>query len=575
MSSLHIESFKTIEANPGATMKVFERYVERIKLMNQLVFRKADGTAYEPSEAEKKAMLLFKGGDDMKNLFEYVGKVVDGDSFAQAIEKIRTGLQKRTNKVVQRNMLFTDFPQGSKSFEKWSQEISAAAQLISYDAYDWKQATVDAILLQTSSPKLRERGLQEDTTYDALMMMGIAKEQSAKGAALLEQASGNAAHPKIKVEEEVRRLQQENQRLRSRGGRSSDKSCPRCGYESCKQGSRCIANGQKCHKCGIENHFSKMCRNSSKTKTQTDGSKKKSRRTKKKSSFGQLSSAEESNSEESSGRIVVGHLSSKSIAANICIAGAGSINEGKQIKLATDTGISKTLLNRNDWEAIKEDCVFVKTSKRFRPYGTAYHLPIKGKAKVKLTAERGATITTWAYVVDDKREQSLLGEGDAIGLGIVKLDLKGSVPETVKKVQYEKKQEISPGEIVSGGETQSEIDANMKQIIADFPDLFTDVTGKVQGPPIKIQIRKDAVPVIQPGRRIPLHYMERLESELKKMKDEDIIEGPIEIEEPGTFISNLVITDKKDKAVLELGWTVMQLIRSYVLPMDLFPQVTS
>ena len=262
-------------------------------------------------------------------------------------------------------------------------------------------------MLQTTSPKLRERALQEDTSYDSLMTMGVAKEQSAKGAKLLEQASGNAAHPKIKAEEEVRRLQQENQRLRSRGGKTFDKLCTRCGRDSCRQGS----NGQKCHKCGIENHFSKMCRSSSRRKTQTDESKKKSRRIKKKSSFGQLSSAEESDSEESSGRIIVSHLSSKSIAANIRVAGAEGMNEGKEIKLATDTGISKTLLNRNGWEAIKKDCVFVKTSKRFRPYGTAYHLPIKGKAKVKLTAERGATIDTWAYVVDDKREQSLLGEG--------------------------------------------------------------------------------------------------------------------------------------------------------------------
>ena len=111
-------------------MKAFERYVERIKLMNTLVFRKSDGTPYEPSDKEKKAMLLFKGGDDMKSLFEYVGNVADADSFDQAIGKIREGLQKRTNKVVQRNMLFTDLPQGTKSFEKWLQDISTAAQLI-------------------------------------------------------------------------------------------------------------------------------------------------------------------------------------------------------------------------------------------------------------------------------------------------------------------------------------------------------------------------------------------------------------------------------------------------------------
>ena len=96
--------------------------------MNQLIFCKADGTPYQPTDAEQKAMLLFKKGDNMKNLLDYVGKVVDGDTFEEAINKVREGLQNWTNKVVQRSMLFTDFPQGSKSFERWSQEISTAAQ---------------------------------------------------------------------------------------------------------------------------------------------------------------------------------------------------------------------------------------------------------------------------------------------------------------------------------------------------------------------------------------------------------------------------------------------------------------
>ena len=39
--------------------------------------------------------------------------------------------------------------------------------------------------------------------------------------------------------------------------------------------------------------------------------------------------------------------------------------------------------------------------------------------------------------------------------------------------------------------------------------------------------------------------MDRLEVELEKISKEDIIEGPSDEEEPGTFISNLVITDKK------------------------------
>ena len=110
--------------------------------------------------------------------------------------------------------------------------------------------------------------------------------------------------------------------------------------------------------------------------------------------------------------------------------------------LATDTGISKTLLNRTDWESIRDGCKFVKTSKRFRPYGTAYHLPIKGKALVTLTAELGAEIETWIYVVDDHKESSLLGETDAIRLGIVKLDLRGAEEEVVKKIEYLNKSDV-------------------------------------------------------------------------------------------------------------------------------------
>ena len=59
--------------------------------------------------------------------------------------------------VVQQNKLFPTFFQGSKSFGKWSVEISNAAQLIDYNDYAWQEAAVDAMILQTSNAKLRER----------------------------------------------------------------------------------------------------------------------------------------------------------------------------------------------------------------------------------------------------------------------------------------------------------------------------------------------------------------------------------------------------------------------------------
>ena len=171
---MSIPPFKSLDTDPSGTAKRFTEYVEEMKLYFQLAFRKADGTAYAPTDQEKKACMLLKGGKDMRNLYEYVGTVLDGDSFEEAVTKIKNGLSARTNKVVQRNMLLTGFPQGTKSFERWTQHISEAAKSITYTGYDWKQAAVDAILLQTSNTKLRERALQEDITYENLLKLETA-----------------------------------------------------------------------------------------------------------------------------------------------------------------------------------------------------------------------------------------------------------------------------------------------------------------------------------------------------------------------------------------------------------------
>ena len=109
-----IPAFTAIDADPGGTLKQFNDYIKQMQLLFSLVFRKADGTAYAPTDEEKKAMTLLKGGKDMHTLFEHVGNVLDTDTFDGAIEKIKNKLSERTNKIVQRNMLLSNFPQGDQ-----------------------------------------------------------------------------------------------------------------------------------------------------------------------------------------------------------------------------------------------------------------------------------------------------------------------------------------------------------------------------------------------------------------------------------------------------------------------------
>ena len=140
----------------------------------------------------------------MKTLLMHFGKVLETDNYSQSIKKIKAGLISRANKVAERNTSFSNFPKGSKGFEKWSVEISNAAQLIDYNDYDWQQAAVNAIILQKTNAKLHKRALQEDISYDFLMTSDVAKEQEVKGAAALEKANDNSEQSlNVKIEEEV------------------------------------------------------------------------------------------------------------------------------------------------------------------------------------------------------------------------------------------------------------------------------------------------------------------------------------------------------------------------------------
>ena len=118
------------------------------------------------------------------------------------------------------------------------------------------------MILQMSNSKLREKALSENVTYEELIKLGITKEQSEKGAALLEQASGHSTSRN--VEEEFRRLKIENRKLKEGAGDTHegggrDELCPRCGLTTCPQGHKCPANGQKCSKCGKMNHYARAC----------------------------------------------------------------------------------------------------------------------------------------------------------------------------------------------------------------------------------------------------------------------------------------------------------------------------
>ena len=92
-------AFKGKEADPEVTRERLEKYLEnmdRIFLLNRR-FHPVTGNKVDFDDEEKKNILCVEGGAEIQDLFKHEGKVLDGDTYTQAVQKVRTALKRREN----------------------------------------------------------------------------------------------------------------------------------------------------------------------------------------------------------------------------------------------------------------------------------------------------------------------------------------------------------------------------------------------------------------------------------------------------------------------------------------------
>ena len=247
--------------------------------------------------------------------------------------------------------------------------------------------------MQTSSTKLQQRAIQENPSYDEVVNLGISQEQAKKKASKLPDGE----------KETVSRLQSEVQRLKAKKHKkpagayvkkdktdgTKKKSCERCGIWKCTGGDNCFAKGKSCNSCKKTGHFaiSKLCPKKSETarKIQTDSGGSSSsdsddtlyriitlaKMKKRKAEKGELTRTSQA-----------GEQKEENNDAKIKMAAMDDDSRECSIRPITDTGVRKTILCKSDWAKIAKYGQVLKTSTKFRPYGTNVQLPIQGKAKV-------------------------------------------------------------------------------------------------------------------------------------------------------------------------------------------------
>ena len=511
---------------------------------------------------QEKAMIVMLGGEEMHKLFEHVGKVTETDTYISAMNKVEQGIKQLTNQATARFKLFQEMSQDGRGFREWSQLVVEQANRCDWRNYDKDKAARDAILFQMEDKKLRRKIIAEDTELEEVIKMGIANEQATKAADRFKpKAEAEAPQSRIAaLEEQVRALKSSGAAKKSTvtGGDRKSTQCRTCTRPTHGDG-KCRALTAECHACHKVGHYK--------------GSKACSKTGKAKEGVNAVGSEQEQDSTDSEAESV-NRVNEERVCASeseqakeelarveMVMMDQGRQSKSKRVKLLVDSGVRKTLINEEIWKKMQkktggQDLRLKKCTTKFRPYGTQEYLLVMGRSKCRMKAEAGATIRSMVYVIRGI-EQPLLGLEDAKRLGIIRMNMRGASQQvdTVARLERVVKQPAVKTGVVSGGQTQEEINRVMEKITEKFPDLFKGL-GRARVQPVHIEVNPRVKPIQQKRRNIALHYVERLKKHLGELKEEGVISGPLGPEWAKGWICNPVITAKKwDKERIRVNLT--------------------
>ena len=437
-----------------------------------------------PSCRQEKAMIVMLGGEEMNRLFEHVGKVIDTDTYIGAMDKVEQGIKMLTNQATARFKLFQEMPQDGRGFREWSQLVVEQANRCDWREYDQSKAARDAILFQMEDKKLRRKIIAEDQSLEDVIKMGIANEQATKAADRFKPKPEQEA-PQTRIaalEEQVRALKSAGSSKKASGqvGDKKTVQCRTCTRPTHGEG-KCRALTATCHACQKVGHYkgSKACSKSDKGKAGSD---------KGKAGVNAVGSEQEQDTTDSEVESI-NRVTEERVCASKTEQGSeelakvemvmidrGRQSSAKKVKLLVDSGVKKTLINEEIWKKMRkkaggQDLKLKKCETKFRPYGTKEYLPVMGRSKCRMKAEAGATIHSMVYVIRGI-EQPLLGKRDAQRMGIIQMNMKGAEQKVdiVGRLEKVEKQPAVKTGIVSGGQTQEEINRVMDKITDKFPE---------------------------------------------------------------------------------------------------------
>ena len=450
-------------------------------------------------DKQKRALFLYQAGQETQEIFDTLTDT--GDDYKTAKEKLDNYFLPKKN-VDFETFKFRQTTQ--KTDETIDQFITRLRKLALHCEFHDLDKELKATLIQNcSSKRLRRFALrEEDVTLEKILAKARALEASESQATGMERSQASPTE----VIQHVRKSTNFRRQPRKPTVKQQTKegTCRQCGYTWPHTASPCPAKGKTCRRCGKPNHFAKMCRSKPTNQPPSNAQNTKG------AHIHHISTSPVTDSDTDDDYLYT--LEGDSPQSKIPKA---SIHVNSiPVDLIVDTGASTDILDESTFASLNKDnnIQLQPTSKRLFAYGSGQQLPVLGKFSATLSL-KDKRITSLIHVLEGNHG-SLLSYQSATDLGILDMHLN----------------HVASKKSVHEGLCQT------------HPDLFRGI-GKLKGVEVKLHINPSVPPVAQPARRIPFHLRKKVEQELHKLEQQDIIER---VEGPTPWVSPLVVIPKKN-----------------------------
>lgn len=449
------------------------------------LFLTATGASEKP-ETTQIAMFLHAIGEDALKLFNTFELTADERNNLTVIKrKFREYCTPRKNVVYERYLFGKLTQTAGESIDAFVTTLRLRAKSCEFG--DQEESLIrDRVVIGCVDLRVQERLLREpDLSLQKALSICRAAE------ATKEQLKSLRGEVSLKSSVDV---------VKSKG------ECRNCGRQHPPKS--CAAFGKQCHKCGKNNHYAKVCRQS------VDGAELKSSKKNfrhrtpsrsRKSAVASSTSTQVNSVEEQS--IFLGTVQSEAPNKVKCWMKSFFVN-GTVINCKLDSGAEANVMSKSVFESLRHRPQLRRTELILYGYGGNRLSPL-GVVSVKVHHKRRAYDAEF-YVVD-ANVQTLLGLPSCQQLDVVR--------------RVDAVQSLSPANV---------------SIIEEFADVFTGI-GCMPGEH-HIVIDNSVRPVIHPARRVPIALQPKLKKTLDSLVQSGII---IKRDEPTDWVSSLLLVEKK------------------------------